>query len=433
LISLRKISSGYIGSILALVSASTLAQMLAILMQLVLRRLYAPAVFGALAVCVSIIEIIVAFGTLRYENAIVLPEKESSAANLLGLSCLISVLINAVMLVAVIFLAPFLVELLNFPPAYTWWFYLIPLISMVFSFYQAINYWLIRAKAFRAISWNKMWRRGSEGGLQFIFGILKMPVGMMLGTLGGHLVNFLGGLIQMKRKGFNYSLISRAGMKKEMHDYAHFARYGAIPSMLNTFSALLPVFIINKIYNETITGYFDLSRQVLLVPVALISASIAQVFTERFNTKRLKGEPIMRELMRTYGVLLIIAFAAMIIIIPFGGQVFQFVFGKNGYESGLYAGILVFALPIKLLASSSIPVFYVFEKVKTGGLWHTIYFVAILSMLLLPRIAIEQFLAVYVLIEVLCFILCIILIIRIVKTYEQNIKIVPDGNHTKIH
>ena len=148
---LRKISSGYIGSILALISASTLAQMIAILMQLVLRRLYAPAVFGALAVCVSIIEIIVAFGTLRYENAIVLPEKEEPAANLLGLSFIISILINVFFLFVIIIIQPFLIKLLNFPPEYAWWFYLIPLISMVFSFYQAINYCLIRRKAFSAI------------------------------------------------------------------------------------------------------------------------------------------------------------------------------------------------------------------------------------------------------------------------------------------
>ena len=78
-----------------LTSGITVAQAIPILLQPFLRRLFTPAEFGAYAIFLSIIEIIVSIGTLRYEMAIVLPRKDATAANLFGLSVIISLAINA--------------------------------------------------------------------------------------------------------------------------------------------------------------------------------------------------------------------------------------------------------------------------------------------------------------------------------------------------
>ena len=68
-----------------LTSGTTIALIIPVFLQPFLRRLFTPSEFGAFAIFLSIIEIIVSVGTLRYEMAIVLPRKDVLAANVLGL------------------------------------------------------------------------------------------------------------------------------------------------------------------------------------------------------------------------------------------------------------------------------------------------------------------------------------------------------------
>ena len=69
-----------------LVTGTALAQVLIILFQLILRRIYTPADFGAFAVYMSIIGIIAVIASLRYEQTIILPADDNKAYNLLYLS-----------------------------------------------------------------------------------------------------------------------------------------------------------------------------------------------------------------------------------------------------------------------------------------------------------------------------------------------------------
>ncbi|MGA3015050.1 MAG: hypothetical protein ABSD71_13570, partial [Bacteroidales bacterium] len=58
-----------------LVFGTGVAQMIPILLQPILRRVYAPADFGAFAVYFSMIGILVVIANFRYDLAIGLPEK----------------------------------------------------------------------------------------------------------------------------------------------------------------------------------------------------------------------------------------------------------------------------------------------------------------------------------------------------------------------
>src|ERR1039457_211590 len=130
-----------IRNVFTLTSGITIAQMIPILLQPLLRRLFTPAEFGAYAIFLSIIEIVVSIGTLRYEVAIVLPKKDVLAANLLGLSLIISFAINALVLIGVLFFQKALANAVKFPPKFAYWLYFIPLVTVLFCISQSINYW----------------------------------------------------------------------------------------------------------------------------------------------------------------------------------------------------------------------------------------------------------------------------------------------------
>src|ERR1039457_5723029 len=136
-----------IRNVFTLTSGITIAQMIPILLQPLLKRLFTPAEFGAYAIFLSIIEINISIGTLRYEIAIVLPRKDKQAANVFGLSVIISLVINVLVFVVILVFPHAIANLVNFPAQFIYWLYFIPLVTLLFCLSQSINYWLIRKKA----------------------------------------------------------------------------------------------------------------------------------------------------------------------------------------------------------------------------------------------------------------------------------------------
>jgi len=90
--SFTKPSNSFSGNILKLMSGTVLAQALGILAMPVVTRLFAPEAFGVLAIFASMTGIVGVIVCLRYELAIMLPDSNEEAANILGVS-LLSVII----------------------------------------------------------------------------------------------------------------------------------------------------------------------------------------------------------------------------------------------------------------------------------------------------------------------------------------------------
>jgi len=88
--------SSFSGDVLKLVGGTAFAQVLSILASPIITRMYGPEAYGLSALFTSIAGIIATIACLRYELAVMLPEKDEDAANLLALSLILATLISAV-------------------------------------------------------------------------------------------------------------------------------------------------------------------------------------------------------------------------------------------------------------------------------------------------------------------------------------------------
>ena len=79
--------------VLRLVSGTSLAQVISLLAAPILTRIYAPEAFGIAALFASITGILSVLACMRYELAIVLPDNDREAANLLAVCLVITFLI----------------------------------------------------------------------------------------------------------------------------------------------------------------------------------------------------------------------------------------------------------------------------------------------------------------------------------------------------
>lgn len=183
-----------------LISGTALAQLIPILLQPVLRRYYTPETFGAYAVYLSLLGILIVISSLKYELAIILPKKDKEAANVFFLALILNLLFNVLLILIIIFCKNSILGFLNLSNEFANYLYFVPLGTFLFNFYQSINYWLIRKKSFFAISKNKFIRRGVEGSCQIGFKSVNLSHGLILGDIVGHFANIGSGIYQGVKK-----------------------------------------------------------------------------------------------------------------------------------------------------------------------------------------------------------------------------------------
>ena len=412
--------SEFLRNAFTLVTGVGIAQLIPILLQPILRRLFSPDDFGAFAVYMSLVGILTVVAMFRYQMAIVIPKDDDEAANIFFLGLILNTIFIIITIICIIIFKDFLIRILDFPEKYSYWLYFIPASVFLFCSYDAMNFWLIRKKAFKSSAINKVVRRSTEGTVQTIFSFLNYPVGLTFGDIILNVANNISGIIQVKKNGLSFSLFDKKKIIFLLKKYIDFPK-NSIPALFNSAATLLPILFINKIYSENITGYFDLSRMVLAVPGILISTAIAQVLLQKLSEKKNKSLRIRKDLQNVFLVLVLIGIIEIIIILLFGPQLFTFVFGKNGTVSGVYSQILIYSYVFRFIISPFSVIFIALKKIKIISIWQSIYFLSILSLLFFDNLLFKDFLKVYVLIEIILYSFYFILILRTVKKYESGL------------
>ncbi len=406
-----------------LVSGTVLAQLVSVLLQPLLRRLFTAEMWGTYSVYLSMVGIIAVFSSLRYDDAIVLPRKDKDSASLLALSLVFNLGITLVVFIVFLLFGKQILSAVNLKPGFTSSvLYIIPLGAFLYNVAQSFNYWLIRKKKYTGVSANKLIRRGSEGLSQVTLAFFKNPAGLILSDIAGQTANSISTIIQSFRNGFSLKLVSVNKLKYVASRYSEFPRYNLIPALMSTCSFFLPPVFINKFFSSESAGYFDLTKMVLSIPLAFVASSISSVLLQQvadsFNSKK----SFISELKSTLWIVLAISLAELVVIMLFGIPLFKIVFGQNWGVSGEISRIMVWSFILNFIVSSFSCIFISMRKIKYYSIWQFCYFISILSLLLLRNFEFTEFLKIYVLIEIVCYIAVLTMMFRIVMNYEKNIQ-----------
>jgi O-antigen/teichoic acid export membrane protein len=405
-----------------LISGTTLAQLIPILLQPVLRRLYiSPEIFGAYSVYLSLIGILLVISSLRYELAIILPKKDSEAINIFFLTIFLNFIFNLVLIIIIFFIKNRIVFWLNLPVKYAFYIYLVPLGTFLFSSYQSINYWLIRKKHFLSISINKFVRRGAEGTAQVILKFWNTSYGLIFGDLIGHFANISSGIYQGKQCGLSLRLLSFEKIKQVLFRYAEYPKFNLVPSFMSACSYLLPAIMINKFYAAENTGYFDLSKLLLSIPLALVASSLSNVLLQRISEKQKSNQSIKRDMTSIFFFVIFASIAEITFISLWAEDLFRIIFGNKWEFSGTISKILVWAYAFNFFVSSFSSIYISLKKIKLLSVWQLFYFLAILSLSYFNSLTFTSFLKAYVLVEIVCCSLSTLFMIYIIINYERSI------------
>ena len=347
---LFRISTDPILKGVAILSSGTLiSQILGIIFVPILTRIYPPAIYGTLAVFTSLLSFLIVGGSCKYELTIPLPEKDNDAEYLFILSFLIVCTITIILFLILAFWGDILAGIFHFEfitPYY--WLFCIGFFGS--SVYQILTYWALRLKNYGTMTQTGI-TQGICGSIsKIIFGIFSFG---SFGLICGEIIGRMVGIFTLGRTIFPkiwqlLHVLDFHKLKSLAQKYRKFPTYSLPAGLINNLALSAPALLLSIIFGFQIVGLYSLSYSLLVLPVSLVSSSIAQVyFGEISELFRQKSDKILPLYLKTTKELFI--FGAPLIL--FGAIVFPLLFPPVFGSAWKDAGI--FCLPLSILVISN--------------------------------------------------------------------------------
>jgi len=354
--------------VLKLVTGTTIAQAIGILASPILTRLYGPEAFGLFAIFTSITSIIGVIACMRYELAIMLPERDEDAINILGL-CMLMVVVITVFTTVIIFFGGGLITNLLQASGLKTYLWLVPPFVFMSGIFLALNYWNSRTRQFGRLSVARITNSFGTTTVQLGAGLSGFTSGGSL--IGAGLVGMLvstGVLgLQIWRDDdvkFKKSVKWR-GIIKVMKRYKKFPLIDSISALLNTISWQLPVILLSAFFSPVIVGFYALGMRVLQLPMSFIGGALAQVFFQRASEAK-RNNQLSMLVEDVFRVLISIGLFPILILTLIGGDIFTVLFGRIWEEAGIYTQILGIYMFVWFISSPLSTIYIVLEKQDFG-------------------------------------------------------------------
>jgi O-antigen/teichoic acid export membrane protein len=325
-----------------LVTGNGFVQALRAILSPIISRLYLPAFFGITQNFSSVANILAVLSSLRYDQTILLPKEEEKAANLLGLSLLLTAITTPFSLLFVALFRNDLANLLNAPALATYlWF--VPLQVLAIGLFNILRQWAARKKHFFRLSAAQVVNEVAADGLTAGFGFADLASGstMILSRITGQLMGSLTlGLLVIREDGkFIFDNLRWKQMWAGMKEYRKFPQFNIWASLLSTFALYIPGVILSAYFSPTIAGYFAYGQSVLRLPVALVGNSIGQVLFQR-GAKAYHEGKLRATVEEAFKRLVVFGMFPMLVLMLIGEPLFATVFGVEWAEAGAYSQIL---------------------------------------------------------------------------------------------
>lgn len=336
-----------------LVSGTVVAQIVLLLSYPFLTRLYDPEAIGVFSLFISMVSIITTISCLRYNYAILSPEKEEEAHNvfvtcfgILLCICFISFFVSWIY-------RDVIVTILDAPSLYDYIPY-VPLLVFIEGLFIILRYWNSRKNQFGIQAIANTTQSISIVGGQLGFGAagaatsISLIIAEILGRGVGVLL-LLYNVIKTDLSQIRASL-QRKMMKDLLFRYKRFVLIDPWSALINNVSWQLPVLLLAGYFSPTIAGFYALGFKAFQMPMSLVGSSIEQVFFQRATILKRKGglNILLEDVVKMFFMFISVP---IILLTVTGGDIFAVVFGEVWREAGVYTQILAIWAFIWVIAS----------------------------------------------------------------------------------
>ncbi|CAD2074893.1 hypothetical protein JEOAER750_01043 [Jeotgalicoccus aerolatus] len=352
-------------SFLIIFTGTAFAQLLNILFSPIITRIYTPEEFGIVAIFTVFIGLF-SIATLKYEMAIPIAKSDNQALILFISSVLISIFFNLLLLLNIFLFRTQINNIFGFEN-FEYIVLLIPLGALLISLFNISREWAIRKNLYKEISKASVIQSASGNIAKVIFGLLGFSV---MGLAVARIVTGSLGFLSLAKGEFSrLKNILRDTKLKDifnvLYRFKDFAFYMAPNSLIVVFATQFPLLTISVLFEPETVGYYSLAHTIIMLPIAIIGDSIADVFYSE-SAKSIKNKPlsIIALCKRVVLKMALISFIPAIILILLGPRLFVFIFGNDWYYAGVFSQLLSIVLIAKMTFHPVNKIFELIEKQK---------------------------------------------------------------------
>lgn len=341
---------------------TVLAQMINIVVQPILTRIFPTETLGIYTYLISLATMIIPVASLKLDMLIVSEPNEKEAQYITDACIIINILIS--LIYAIVIIVGYLVSDNNIFNKYGIIIYVVPVLVFTNGLRFLFISYLNRYKEYKTISIIAIIREAIRAVIQVGAGFLSLGV---FSLSMGYAVSPLFGLnIQMRNYLKELKERPRINLKKFKEIVLVKGKRQILflvpAQFINSFSASLVTISITALFSAKILGYYSAGVRILDIPIVFITSNVSKVCYQRISENVANKKPVLRTLMSVIIVLSavsIMGFGTLYVIAP---RLSEIVFGQGYRVAGEYIRCLCVMYAVRLVATSFAGVYTVFKK-----------------------------------------------------------------------
>ncbi len=331
----------HIRNFMTLFSSSAFAQGISLLLAPVLSRIFTPDDFGLVALYLGILSVLSVLSTAKYEQAIMLPRKNSDAVHIFRLVVVISLAFSLLSLFVFLFFNARIAAMLG-NPGIAGWLYLMPVSLFLHAIIQASTFYSNRTKEFGRIAKTTIIQNISLNVIRLGDGFFKTtPNGLISGQLTAQIVAAAyiarKTLKQIKNASVGFSVFK---IRDQARKYIQYPRFNLLLSLTNNLSGTLPVFLFTWGFSAEVAGLYAFGYTFVFRPLGLFSQSTQQVLSQKTIESHHEGRDVFPGLIKLTTRFFIAGIIPFLILAIWAPDIFSFLFSDSYRDAGSYIQIL---------------------------------------------------------------------------------------------
>lgn len=341
---------------------TVLAQMINIVVQPILTRIFPTETLGIYTYLISLATMIIPVASLKLDMLIVSEPNEKEAQYITDACIIINILIS--LIYAIVIIVGYQVSDNNIFNKYGIIIYVVPVLVFTNGLRFLFISYLNRYKEYKTISIIAIIREAIRAVIQvgagfLSLGVFSLSMGYAVSPLFGLNIQMRNYLKELKeRPRINLKKFKEIVLVKGERQILFL-----VPAQfINSFSASLVTISITALFSAKILGYYSAGVRILDIPIVFITSNVSKVCYQRISENVANKKPVLRTLMSVIIVLSavsIMGFGTLYVIAP---RLSEIVFGQGYRVAGEYIRCLCVMYAVRLVATSFAGVYTVFKK-----------------------------------------------------------------------
>jgi O-antigen/teichoic acid export membrane protein len=349
------------------------AQALPLAVAPLLTRLCTPSEMGAFSLWLGVVSVSAVAATLRMENAMILdhePEHQRTCFRVVFYTATITALLVTAVALAGRLAGLHTLQRLSWAELLT-----VGCGTWLTAAMQTTLAYATSHGAFGKAARAKIWGAGTIALSQLVLLFLGAGgLGLLVGQLIGLAVGLQQARLQLQPPGAPIAVTPDAAQRAYLHRHSAFWRFSLPSNLLNALVSQLPLFLIGLRHGAVAAGLYALTQRVLYAPVALLAASVLEVFKRQSVLEFQAVGNCTHAYRYTFKVLALLGLGPSLVLFAFSPTLFAWVFGESWRAAGDLAQILAPLYFLNFIASPLSYVFFISGKQKIDLVWQVALF-----------------------------------------------------------